>query len=184
MDEIWREVKGFEGLYEVSNCGRVRSLNYGRTGQTRLLKLGKSNKGYLDVCLCKNGKATYKLVHRLVAEAFLENPMNLPEVNHKDEDKTSNFVFVDEAGNVVPEKSNLEWISLKDNINYGTGNERRAKTRSKRVLQFDLDGNLVQEWPSTMEVYRQIGWRCGHISECCLGKRKSAYSFLWRHAEE
>lgn len=194
MTEIWKEVKGYEGLYEVSNLGRVRSLDYLHTGQKRLLKLHKNKKnGYLYVQLCKNGKATTKRVHRLVAEAFLENPLGLPEVNHKDECKTNNFVFIDENGNIVPEKSNLEWLSRLDNVRYGTGIERRAKTRSKvmkgkfntdkskRVFQYDLEWNLLQEWPSTMEIERQVGWNHGNISECCRGKRKTAYGFRWRY---
>lgn len=194
MTEVWREVKGFEGLYEVSNCGRVKSLNYHLTGQTRLLKPCNSAHGYLRVFLSKDGRMTGKLVHRLVAEAFLENPLNFPEVNHKDEVKTSNFVFIGEDRKAVLAKSNLEWCDHKYNINFGTRNERHAKAMkdklvnhqkmSKRVLQYDIEGNLVQEWPSAQEVKRKTGWDVGNISSACHGKLKTAYGFVWRYAAE
>ena len=84
--EIWKDIDGYEGLYQVSNLGRIKSLNYKRTGRTKLLKLVKSN-GYLDIILYNNGKYKHYLVHRLVAKAFIPNPDNLPEINHIDEDK-------------------------------------------------------------------------------------------------
>lgn len=109
--EEWRPVVGYEGLYEVSNYGRVMSM-VGRTAKER--RLVKDNNGYLNVVLSKNGTCKGKKVHRLVAEAFLPNPNNLPQVNHKDEDKTNNAVW------------NLEWCSMAYNIHYGTGIQRRA----------------------------------------------------------
>lgn len=184
--EVWREIKGYEGLYEVSNLGRVRSLRHQhgyRRKVPKILKPGKKKSGYLYVNLCKNGKVTSKYVHRLVAEAFIENPLNLPQINHIDENKTNNVVFLDENGNFVPEKSNLEWISQKDNVRYGTGIERRAKAQSRRVLQFNLDGNLIREWISLMEVSRQTGWSQGAISECCRGEYKTSHGYVWRYAE-
>ena len=92
--EQWRDIEGFDGLYQVSNQGRVKSLKYGKE---KILKGVKSCNGYLTVGLCKDGKEVRKYIHRLVAEAFLPNPQNLPQVNHKDEDKTNNCV------------ENLEW---------------------------------------------------------------------------
>lgn len=108
--EEWRPVVGYEGLYEVSSFGRVRSL----IGKGKERKLVKDEKGYLNVVLCKNGIYKGKKAHRLVAEAFIPNPENLPEVNHRDEDKTNNAVW------------NLEWCSMDYNIHYGTGIQRRA----------------------------------------------------------
>lgn len=182
MEEIWKDVVGYEGLYEVSNLGRVRSLNYLRTGQTRILKSHMDRKGYLGVALCKNGKATYKLVHRLVAMAFIPNPMNFPMINHKDENPLNNVVFLDESGALIPERSNLEWCTAKYNSNYGTITERIAKALSKKVHQFDHQGNLIKEWTSIHEVSRQTGWSQGHISDCCLGKLKTFHGYVWRYA--
>lgn len=197
MTEVWKEVKGWEGRYEVSNLGQVRSLfdNHGNPRiEPRMLKPTNDRYGYLRVGLHKDGKKILKLVHRLVAEVFLANPLNFSEVNHKDEVKTNNLVFLDEEGSVIPEKSNLEWVSHLDNMRYGSGIERRAKARkgkfvnhpdfSKRVLQFDRDGTLIREWLSTMEVERQTGWHNTCISACCRGKQKTAYEHVWKYASE
>lgn len=195
QDEIWREVPGYEGLYEVSNRGAVRSLCYNGGGRKspKVLRPAKNTWGYLQVGLHKGGKTKRLTVHRLVAEAFLQNPLNLPELNHKDEDKTDNFVFVDEAGNTVPERSNLEWCDRSHNINYGTRNNRVSKALTGRrpsprrpVLQFDLEGNLIREWSSANEVEKHTGWSHGDIAKCCLGKPyfKSSHGFLWRYTED
>ena len=114
MMEEWRAVPGYEGLYEVSNKGNVRNVR-----RNTLLRLPKTNKGYIRVCLCKNGKIYGKFVHRLIAQAFLPNPDNLPQVNHLDEDKSNNCV------------DNLEWCDGKYNVNYGTRNIRAKETAIK-----------------------------------------------------
>mgnify|MGYP002679946246 CR=1 FL=1 len=116
MGEVWKDIKGYEGLYQVSNLGRVRSLNYGRSGETKLLKQGTTN-GYKRVFLYKNGKGKNYFVHRLVAMAFIPNPNNLPIINHKDEDSSNNNV------------NNLEWCTQEYNLNYGTRNERASKSK-------------------------------------------------------
>ena len=112
--EEWKKIPGYEGLYEVSNMGNVRNVR-----RNKLLRLSKTNNRYIRVSLCKNGIKTGLTVHRLVAEAFLPNPDNLPEVNHKDEDKTNNRV------------ENLEWCDHKYNMNYGTRNIRAKETAIK-----------------------------------------------------
>ena len=182
--EMWRTAvydgEVYEGLYKVSNLGRILSLNYNKTGRAELMEPGNDSNGYLHVGLCKNKERKWCLVHRLVAETFLENPDNLPEVNHKDEDKTNNFVFLNEDGSVDKEKSNIEWKSHRDNCNHGTRNERVAKTQSKKVLQFTLDGVLIREWTSVMECGRN-GFYIGNISACCNGKRKSHKGFIWKY---
>ena len=169
-DEIWCPIKGYEGLYEVSDKGRVRSIKFGKE---RILKPGRNNKGYLLVGLRKNGeKKTYK-VHRLVAKTFTPNPDNLPEVNHKDENKENNSVH------------NLEWCDRKYNCNYGTRNERVSDKMtngklSKLVLQYSLDWKFIKEWQSLHDVERNLGYSSGNISGCCTGRRKSAYNFIWK----
>ena len=164
-DEIWCPIKGYESLYEVSDKGRVRSLKFGKE---RILKQGRNNSGYLQVCLCKNGETKRCLVHRLVAQAFIHNPDNLPEVNHKDEDKENNSV------------QNLEWCDRKYNVNYGTGIQRISEKKSKPVLQYTKSGEFVKEWKSMNDVQRNLGYSKGNISSCCTGRLKSAYNFIWR----
>ena len=173
--EHWRAIAGYEGLYQVSDLGRVKSLNYNHTGTERILRSRKNRGGYLYVNLHKDGQRKTITVHRLVATAFISNPNNLETINHKDEDKTNNFV------------SNLEWMSLKDNINYGTHNKRASETqindknKSKAVQMFDRQGNLLAIFPSTREAGRVTGIDHSHISKCCNGKQKSAGGYIWRY---
>lgn len=173
--EIWRDIKDFEGLYQVSNLGRVRSFNYRQTGQTKVLKLSKDKFGYLQVSLFKNGKLKTFRVHRLVAEAFIPNLLGEPQVNHIDEDKQNNHV------------SNLEWCDSKYNNNYGTHNQRISEKTtngklSKPVLQYTKTGELVKEWPSIMEAGRN-GFNQGHVWSCCNVKRKSHKGYIWKYKE-
>ena len=187
MIEIWRTAVYdgivYEGLYKVSNFGRILSLNYNNTEKPELMNPGTNKDGYFQVQLWKNRKYKMCLVHRLVAFTFLENPENLPEVNHKDEDKTNNFVFLNEDGSVDKEKSNLEWKSPKDNCNHGTRNERIAKALSKKVLQLSLSGELIREWESTMECGRN-GFDHGAVCRCCNGKLPHYKGFCWMYAED
>lgn len=173
--EHWKPVYGYEGLYEVSDFGDVRRVNHNHTGQTSVLKPQKNTKGYLYVGLCKEGKMKRYRVHRLVAQAFIPNPYNLPEVNHKDEDKTSNVV------------TNLEYCDRKYNVNYGTGQQRLAEALSKKVLQLTLDGKIVREWASTMECGRN-GFNQGNVWACCnnkYGKQYNVYKgYRWVYAED
>ena len=166
--ETWKEIAGYEGLYEVSDLGRVKSLKFGKE---KILKPQKINNGYLKVNLHKDGKAKTSKVHRLVAEAFIQNPNNLETVNHKDEVKKNNVA------------SNLEWMSRADNNNYGTHNKRVSEALSKQVQMFDKStGELLATFPSTCEAERFTGIANTHISACCLGKRKSAGGYIWKYA--
>ena len=166
--ENWQPVKGYDGMYEVSDLGRVKSLKY---GNEKILKPLKNTHGYLHVSLCKDGQRKTIAVHRLVAEAFIQNPNNLETINHKDEVKTNNAA------------SNLEWMSQRDNINYGTRNKRMAETRSKSVLMFDKStGELLATFPSLMEAGRATGINQGNICSCCNGKYKSSGGYIWRYA--
>ena len=162
MEEIWKPVVGYEGLYEVSNFGRVFSMHTNRVIKNRLT--GR----YLQVSLSKNGKVIQPLVHRLVAEAFISNPDNLPCVNHKNEDKTDNRV------------ENLEWCTWEYNNNYNDKGKRISKTKSIEVEQWSLRGELIKVWESQQEIQRLLGFKQGNISKVCNGKRHTAHGFIWK----
>ena len=164
-EEIWCPIKGYESQYQVSDQGRVKSLKFGKE---RIRKQVRIPKGYLQVQLWKNGEMKWYLVHRLVAQAFIPNPNNLPEVNHKDEDKENNSV------------QNLEWCDRKYNVNYGTGIQRQAEKLSTPVLQYTKSGEFVKEWKSASDVQINLNYNQSNISKCCTGKCKSAYNFIWK----
>ena len=175
--EIWKTAvydgEIYEGLYRVSNLGRILSLNYNNTGKPGLMNPFDNGDGYLRVVLCKNGEHKKCLVHRLVAFTFLENPENKPEINHIDEDKTNNRV------------DNIEWKWHKDNINHGTRNERAGKANtngkcSKKVLQLSLSGELIREWPSVSECGRN-GFDKGNVCKCCNGKKSQYKGFRFEY---
>ena len=177
MEEQWKTAvydgEIYEGLYKVSNLGRILSLNYRNTGKAELMNPSTNTDGYSKVSLRKNGEKKTCYVHRLIAQTFIPNPENKSEVNHIDEDKTNNRV------------DNLEWKWHKDNINHGTHNERSAKTRtngklSKKVLQLSLDGELIREWESTHECGRN-GFCQGAVADCCNGKRKTHKGFRFMY---
>ena len=173
--EIWKDYKDYEGLYQASNIGRMRSLDRWVSSKNgsmrfikgRILKLFNNNQGYLHVVLSKNNKVKAYLVHRIIAETFLPNTDNLPCVNHKDEDKTNNSV------------ENLEWCDAKYNSNYGTRNERMSKSltnniyTSRKVDVYDLDMNFIETLPSIEECGRKYNVSTGNVGHCCNGGRWS-----------
>ena len=181
MEEIWKDIYEYEGKYQVSNMGRVRSLDRlvtyadgsNRLHRGRILKAAADKDGYYRVIL-SDIQHSNRLVHRLVAEAFIDNPDHLPEVNHKDENKQNNIV------------SNLEWCTDKYNVNYGTGLTRRADTQrndpdqSKPVIQYTKDGQKVAEYPSIKEAVRQTGIKKDTISRSCRGLQKYCHKFYFR----
>lgn len=161
--EEWRMVPDYEGLYMVSNKGRIYGI------KRKLYRKFKTDKdGYLIVNLSKNSKQDYPSVHRLVAMAFIPNPNNLPEVNHKDENPENNCV------------DNLEWCTAEYNVNYGTRNKRVAEKLSKPIEQWSKDGQLIKVWASLKEVEKEKGWSHGNISGCANGLNKTAYGFIWK----
>ena len=151
--EIWKPVDGYEGLYEVSNLGRVKSLKY---GNEKVLKPVKDKDGYLVVSLYRDGKRKMFKIHRLVAIAFIPNPEGFEQINHIDEDKTNNVAL------------NIEWCDCKYNINFGSRNKRAATARSKPVeaSRFSDFRTIEFRFASTMEAGRN-GYSSGHVSDCC-----------------
>lgn len=185
MDELWKDIPEYEGYYQVSNLGRVRSLDrnfdvinkfgfkqhIGQKG--RILSLQKCSSGYAKVILSKDGKHKNVMVHRLVAQVFLPNPDQLPEVNHKDECIENNCV------------DNLEWCTSKYNANYGTRNERcYPKSQLKPVNQYQKDGTFIRKWNSLSEAHRELGIDMSQISAVCKHKKEyvTAGGFKWEYA--
>lgn len=179
--EIWKDIEGYEGLYQISSYGRVKSLKrYIRKKHSNEFLLSEVNddKGYLMVHLRKPSSSKHIRIHRLVAQAFIPNPNNLPQVNHKDEDKTNNRV------------DNLEWCDAKYNLSYGTRQKREIKTQQqthpscKPVLQFTKDGDFIKKFISTKEVERNLNISCGGISLCCRDKLETSGGYKWGYAED
>ena len=147
-EEVWKDLVGYEGLYQVSDFVRVRGLDrldsIGRRREGRVLKYGYTNEGYKMVLLYKNANSVKFLVHRLVAQTFIPNPDNKPQVNHKDETQGNNNV------------NNLEWVTASENVNYGTRNERMAKTHYKKIKVIYSD-DTYEIWESTSSFAREYG---------------------------
>lgn len=188
--EIWRDIPGYEGVYQASNMGNIRSVRRyvhhykggSKLVKERILKTSvrtTGHSGYKQVVVClglgEKGKHKTEIVARLVALAFIPNPENLPEMNHKDENSLNNIW------------TNLEWCNGNYNKNYGTRNERISKKMtnhkmlSKQVVQLDFDGNVIAEYPSISEVERVLGYNNSAISRCYRGGRPTAYGFVWRY---
>lgn len=180
MKEIWKEVKGYEGLYEVSNLGNVRSINriiknkfY--KGKILITKIDKD--GYLQLGLSKNGTKKYFRVHRLVAQAFIPNPSNLPQVNHKDEVKDNNNV------------KNLEWCDNKYNSSYGTKNNRMIETRNKKylknreksIIQLTLSGEFIKEYKSLSDASKINKLSIGNLWKALNGKIRQLSGYIWKY---
>ena len=169
MMEIWHDIEGYEGLYQISNKGRVKSLY---KGSERILKPRLNSSGYYFITLCNDSVSKQFQLHRLVAQAFIPNLYNKPQVNHLDENKLNNCV------------NNLEWVTAKENNNYGTRNERITGRPFIPILQYSKDGEFIKEWPSALEVKRVLGIHNTSIIQCCKGKYKSSGGFVWKYKEE
>lgn len=179
MQEIWKDVKGYEGIYQISSLGRLRSLDrivVTKAGWTKRHKgvLIKTecvqNSGYIKVDLHKNGKAKPYLLHRIVAETFLENPNSFPQVNHKDQNKLNNCAY------------NLEWCTQLYNNHYGDCMERGANTQRKEFYQMDMNGNIIKKWKGFKKIQRELGYQRKLIYLCCVGKRESYMGYKWAYA--
>ena len=157
------DIKGYEGIYAITSCGKVWSYK-----AKRFLKTHKSSKGYERVELYKDNNCKRLTIHKLVATAYIPNPYNLPQVNHKDENKENNSV------------NNLEWCTNKYNSNYGTRNERMSKAKMKKVLCIELN----RIFDSGLQAQKQLKIAVSRISECCSGKSKTAGGYHWQYADE
>ena len=173
-EEIWKDIEGYEGIYQVSSFGRVRSLDryiqpYTHFCRGRILKPRK-RPTYLSVKLSNEGILKCMYVHRLVAHAFIPNPNNLSDINHKDEDKTNNRV------------DNLEWCTHKYNINYGTAKERirNSMPNKKVVIQMSLQGEFIAEYPSVTDAAKAINVSRKSIYRYCQGKRIASCGYKWK----
>lgn len=167
--EKWVDIVGYEGLYSVSNLGRIaRHLN----GDTRILRPCTNSTGYSIVNLCQNGFTKSFRVHRLVAKHFIPNPYGLPEINHKDEDKSNNCA------------TNLEWCTKSYNATYGTRIFRICAKISKPILQYSKTGEFISSHPSISHASRALGLSASNIVQCCKGHLPSIGGFIWRYATE
>mgnify|MGYP004477016409 CR=1 FL=1 len=173
MEEIWKDIEGFEGLYQVSNLGRVKSLNYRRTGKEKVVKGWYDKNFYRHVTLRVNGKDKQFLVHRLVAETFIPNPQNKPFVNHIDEKSSNNNA------------ENLEWCTHKENMNHGTCTERMKRKLSKGVVGVNVKTGEVITFVSAKEV-ESSGFNQGAVSACCRKEYgyKTHKGYMWRWLDE
>lgn len=169
--EIFKDISGYEGIYQISNFGRVKSLidTHGNIRKTeKILKEINTRHGYKTYSLYKNKKSKRILTHRLVADAFIPNPNNYVEVNHKDENKANNSV------------DNLEWCTRKYNCNYGTAAERTAEKTSMPVYQYDKNFNLIKKWNRTSECEKH-GYKHQGIQASCKGRRMTHKGFIWSY---
>lgn len=181
--ENWKDIIGYEGIYQISCNGLLRSLDRIILRKNKipvhfkgqLLKASVCKNGYLVVSLWKNGEGNSRYIHRLVAETFIPNPSNLTEINHKDEVKTNNNV------------TNLEWCNKKYNNNYATRNKRLSqslinnKKTSKKIAQYSKDNKLLKIWSSCREIERVLRIPNTSVWRVCNGIRKSSHGFLWRY---
>lgn len=166
--EIWKDIDGYEGMYQVSNVGNVRSLNYRGTGKIKNLVPKVNNCGRLWVEL----KGKPLLIHRLVAKAFIPNEHKYPEINHKDENPKNNVV------------ENLEWCTGEYNrkIYSASHSFGRPKIRNREIVQIDVLGNVVKRWKDSRTITNSTGMSQWSITQCCDGKRRTAYGFRWQYA--
>ena len=181
--EIWKDIKGYEGLYQVSNKGHVKSLGNNKTRKEKILSLKPESHGYVKVKLCKNNKREHKYVHRLVAEAFLPNPDNLPVVNHKIDD------FEHRSDNRV---ENLEWCTVEYNNNYGAHNEKLSKSlKGKKHKKPKLErkilcietGEIFDTSQDVIDMMFNGKGYSSHIRANICGQRKSAYKYHFKYIE-
>lgn len=175
-EEKWKDIEGFEGKYMVSNLGRIKALDYRRTGKEKILLQITDKLGYKSIQLWKNANRKKYKIHRLVANTFLPNPNNFPIINHKDKNPSNNSV------------ENLEWCSYQYNVNYskeeqlrGMKNSIKNKLKRKKVGQYYYD-QLIKIYESIKSV-EENGFTPASVSKCCTGKLKSHHGYQWRYID-
>lgn len=167
-DEIWKDIKGYEGLYKISNKGRIKSLyNYKRDGTDILVP--KIKHGYYQIGLRKNKIRKWLQVHRLIAEAFIPNPNKYPQINHKDENKLNNNI------------DNLEWCTVSYNNTYGTRIEKVKNKTSKPVIKYDKNMNFIKEYPSIVIASMENNVTAGNIIMVCKGRYKQIKGYIYAY---
>ena len=166
--EEWRNIEGYDGRYQISNLGNVRATDFNHTGKVKVMRISIGTHGYPQISLSKNNKKKTFKIHKLVADAFIPNPFNLPDVNHRDENKQNNCA------------SNLERCTKAYNNRYGT----RILRTSQEFRQYDLSGNLIRIWKSGKDIEREEGYDRRHINRCCNGRRPTAYGYIWKRVLE
>lgn len=171
MKEIFKDIKDYDGLYQISNCGRVKSLK-----RNIILKPSANNKGYLHVILYKNGNSKIGRIHRLVAENFIPNPGNKPQINHIDGHKSNNNV------------NNLEWVTNSENQKHAfkmglQTNKGNHNPRARKINQYNLNGELIKTWNSYYDITKELGINRSSIWRCCIGKYQKSHNYIWRYAE-
>lgn len=180
MNENWKDIEGYKGLYQISSNGAIRSLDRDikyKTGRIqhikgKIRKLKINNRGYQIVSLFKNDKEKTFLVHRLVALHFLPNPKNLNEVNHIDENKLRNCV------------DNLEWCNRKYNCNYGDRNKIMGEKHKKAIIQFDENYNYIKLWDCAKTIANELKYDSSNIARCCNNKQKLYKNFKWGYEKD
>ena len=168
--EEWQDVIGYEGLYQVSNKGNIRSFH---SGNWKVLRQSIRTGGYRKIFLRKNKVRKSFFVHRLVATAFIPNPNNLPIINHKDENPSNNCV------------ENLEWCTHLYNMTYGTCQERARTThlsKTPSILMYDKEGTLKAIFNSVIEAEKETGIPHSNIVACCKGRLKTAGGYVWKYS--
>lgn len=178
MKEIWKDIPNYEGLYQASNLGRIRSLdreqyvgsknqyckfNYTRKLKSKIIKPKTTKDNYYEVTLTKNNEKKFIRVHRLIAMTFIPNPNNYPVINHINYNRFDNRV------------ENLEWCTVWYNNRY---------SKAKKVAQFDKNYNLIKVWNCMSDVYRELGIPVTNLSKCCHNKKLTAKTYYWRYYEE
>lgn len=187
-NEIWKDIPDYDGKYQISNYGRVKRLKrnvfvrvLGKTVEIstpKILKLNLVKSGYLYITITANNTKRTLKIHRLVAEVFIPNPNDLPEVNHIDGNKENNCV------------DNLEWCTHKENIQHALKNnllnDRSGNNNAncKKINQYDSDGNFIKLWNSIYEITKETGFERHGITRCCTSKSKTYKGYIWKYADK
>lgn len=176
---MWLPIYGYEGIYEISDFGEVKSLNYNHTGKEKILAKKRHRSGYDTVVLCKNAEKKNKSIHILVAQAFVDNPQRKPQVNHKDGNKHNNCA------------ENLEWVTASENIKHSfdvlgkqpinKGRLGKSHYAAKPIYQYSLDGTLVKTWDCVSDAAREIGCKPCQILNNVKGRNRTCHGYMWRY---